>query len=135
MHKQTNYLCNVYKAYLQKAHDPGTVYEVYAGTRGTEPPFSGKYYYNNCKDNGIYKCVCCGNIIFTSDTKFDSGIGWPSFLTPINGGSMKEELDISYGMIRTEVLCVNCGAHLGMCLMMNQSQPACAIASILYRFS
>jgi peptide-methionine (R)-S-oxide reductase len=134
MHKQTNYLCNVYKAYLQKAHDPGTVYEVYAGTRGTEPPFSGKYY-NNCKDNGIYKCVCCGNIMFTSDTKFDSGTGWPSFSTPINGGSVKEELDISYGMIRTEVLCVNCGAHLGMCLMMNQSQPACAIASILYRFS
>jgi peptide-methionine (R)-S-oxide reductase len=83
------------QAYLQKAPDPGTVYEVYAGTRGTEPPVFRQKYYNNCKDKGIYKCVCCGNIIFTSDTKFDSGTGWPSFSTPTKGGSVKEELDIS----------------------------------------
>jgi peptide-methionine (R)-S-oxide reductase len=85
------------QAYLQKAPDPGTVYEV-CWNKGTEPPFSGKYY-NNCKDKGIYKCVCCGNSVFTSDTKFDSGTGWPSFSTPIKEGSVKEELDISYGMI------------------------------------
>jgi peptide-methionine (R)-S-oxide reductase len=85
-------------------------YEV-CWNKGTEPPFSGKYH--DCKDNGIYKCVCCGNSLFTSDTKFDSGTGWPSFWTPINEGGVKEAMDKSYGMIRTEVMCARCGAHLG----------------------
>ena len=79
--------------------------------RGTEPPFSGQYH--DCKDKGIYKCVCCGNSLFTSDTKFNSGTGWPSFWTPINEGSVKEERDKNYGMIRTEIICAKCGAHLG----------------------
>jgi len=79
--------------------------------RDIEPPFSGQYH--DCKDKGIYKCVCCGNSLFTSDTKFNSGTGWPSFWTPINEGSVKEERDKNYGMIRTEIICARCGAHLG----------------------
>jgi peptide-methionine (R)-S-oxide reductase len=85
-------------------------YEV-CWNRGAEPPFSGKHH--DCKGKGIYKCVCCGNSLFTSDTKFDSGTGWPSFWTPINRGSVKEARDKSFGMIRTEVMCAKCGAHLG----------------------
>ena len=79
--------------------------------RGTEPPFSGKYY--NCKEKGIYKCVCCGNELFNSKTKFDSGTGWPSFNAPENERSVYEVDDGSYGMHRTEVLCKRCDAHLG----------------------
>ncbi|HYL65932.1 MAG TPA: peptide-methionine (R)-S-oxide reductase MsrB [Nitrosopumilaceae archaeon] len=78
--------------------------------KGTEPPFSGEY--NNCKERGIYKCVCCGIDLFSSDTKFDSGTGWPSFWEPIKN-NVKNETDISYGMLRTEVMCKNCDAHLG----------------------
>ncbi|MGI0068719.1 MAG: peptide-methionine (R)-S-oxide reductase MsrB [Nitrosopumilaceae archaeon] len=78
--------------------------------KGTEPPFSGKYY--NCKEKGVYKCVCCGSELFTSETKFDSGTGWPSFWEPI-GDSIQEETDVSYGMRRTEVMCKKCGSHLG----------------------
>jgi peptide-methionine (R)-S-oxide reductase len=85
-------------------------YEV-CWNKGTEPPFSGKYH--DCKDKGIYKCVCCGNSLFTSDTKFDSGTDWPSFWTSINEASVKEEIDKSYGMMRTGVMCARCGAHLG----------------------
>lgn len=79
--------------------------------KGTERPFSGKY--NNCKEKGVYKCVCCGNELFSSDTKFDSGTGWPSFFAPINEKNIKNEADTSYGMLRVEVMCNNCGAHLG----------------------
>ena len=78
--------------------------------KGTEPPFSGKY--NGCKEKGIYKCVCCGVDLFSSDTKFDSGTGWPSFWKPIKN-NVESETDISYGMLRIEVLCKNCGSHLG----------------------
>ncbi|VVC05015.1 Peptide methionine sulfoxide reductase MsrB [uncultured archaeon] len=78
--------------------------------KGTEPPFSGKYY--NCKEKGVYKCVCCGSELFTSETKFDSGTGWPSFWEPIRD-SIQEETDASYGMLRTEVMCRKCGSHLG----------------------
>jgi peptide-methionine (R)-S-oxide reductase len=78
--------------------------------KGTEPPFSGEY--NDCKERGIYKCVCCGIDLFSSDTKFDSGTGWPSFWEPIKN-NVKNETDISYGMLRTEVMCKNCDAHLG----------------------
>jgi len=78
--------------------------------KGTEPPFSGKY--NNCKDKGIYKCVCCGKDLFNSETKFDSGTGWPSFWSSIKQ-NVTSEIDTSYGMSRIEVLCRNCGSHLG----------------------
>lgn len=79
--------------------------------KGTEPPFSGKYY--NFKGKGIYQCVCCGNHLFGSETKFDSGTGWPSFWQPISKESTKTETEVSYGMKRTEVLCSRCDAHLG----------------------
>lgn len=79
--------------------------------KGTERPFSGEY--NNCKEKGVYKCVCCGNELFSSETKFNSGTGWPSFFAPINEKNVKSETDISYGMLRTEIMCNKCGAHLG----------------------
>jgi peptide-methionine (R)-S-oxide reductase len=78
--------------------------------KGTEPPFSGKY--NDCKEKGIYKCICCGVDLFSSDTKFDSGTGWPSFWESIKN-NVQSETDTSYGMLRIEVMCKNCGAHLG----------------------
>ena len=78
--------------------------------KGTESPFSGEY--NDCKEKGIYKCVCCGVDLFSSDTKFDSGTGWPSFWESIKG-NVKNETDTGYGMLRIEVMCKNCGAHLG----------------------
>jgi peptide-methionine (R)-S-oxide reductase len=79
--------------------------------KGTERPFSGEY--NNCKEKGVYQCVCCGNELFSSETKFDSGTGWPSFWSPINKENVKSEADTSYGMLRVEVMCNKCGAHLG----------------------
>jgi len=79
--------------------------------KGTEPPFSGKYYNN--KEKGTYKCVCCGEPLFKSDTKYDSGSGWPSFWQPISDEKMEYISDTDYGMIRTEVNCKKCGAHLG----------------------
>lgn len=79
--------------------------------KGTERPFSGQY--NNCKEKGIYQCVCCGNELFNSETKFDSGTGWPSFWSPMNENNVKNETDASYGMLRVEVNCNKCGAHLG----------------------
>jgi peptide-methionine (R)-S-oxide reductase len=79
--------------------------------KGTEQPFTGKYY--NFKEDGIYKCVCCGNDLFNSETKFDSGTGWPSFWTPINNENIKEQADDSFFMRRIEVMCNKCGAHLG----------------------
>ncbi len=78
--------------------------------KDTEPPFSGEY--NDCKEKGIYKCVCCGIDLFSSDTKFNSGTGWPSFWEPIKN-NVKSETDASYGMLRIEVMCRNCGSHLG----------------------
>lgn len=79
--------------------------------KATEPPFTGKYTY--CKDDGIYRCRCCGNELFSSAAKFDSGTGWPSFFEPIHEKSLKYETDSSYGMARTEVMCAKCDAHLG----------------------
>lgn len=79
--------------------------------KGTEQPFSGKY--NVFKEEGMFKCAACGNELFSSDTKFDSGSGWPSFYAPISEKNIDMEKDNSFGMIRTEVMCDKCGAHLG----------------------
>ncbi|GAC1429783.1 MAG: peptide-methionine (R)-S-oxide reductase MsrB [Terriglobales bacterium] len=78
---------------------------------GTEPAFTGKYW--NTKDKGTYTCACCGQPLFTSETKFDSGTGWPSFWKPVSEGAVEEETDSSYGMVRTEARCSRCEAHLG----------------------
>ncbi len=79
--------------------------------KGTEPPFTGKYH--DSKDSGIYRCVCCGSELFESETKFDSGTGWPSFYQPISEETVGTEEDSNHGMRRTEVVCKACGAHLG----------------------
>lgn len=79
--------------------------------KGTEGAFTGAYW--NSKEKGIYQCVCCGNDLFSSDTKFDSGTGWPSFWAPITGENVTTEEDNSFFMRRTEVLCGRCDAHLG----------------------
>ena len=79
--------------------------------KGTEPAFSGKYW--DLKDRGIYKCICCNSELFSSETKFDSDTGWPSFYSPIKKDDIKEIEDLSHGMQRTEVICKNCDAHLG----------------------
>ena len=78
---------------------------------GTEAPFSGELL--DTKEEGIFTCVCCGNELFSSDTKYDSGTGWPSFWEVLNENSVGEEIDKSHGMIRTEVHCQKCSAHLG----------------------
>jgi peptide-methionine (R)-S-oxide reductase len=85
----------------------------YAVTRlkATEPPFSGRYWDHHAA--GIYRCVCCGTALFASDTKFDSGCGWPSYFAPIDPANVREEPDYSHGMLRTEILCNVCDAHLG----------------------
>lgn len=79
--------------------------------KGTESPFTGKYYLN--KEKGVYVCAACGNELFTSDMKFDSGCGWPSFDREIAGGKIIQKRDTSHGMIRIEILCANCNSHLG----------------------
>lgn len=82
-----------------------------AKEKGTEHPFSGKYVHS--KEKGMYKCAVCGNELFSSGTKFDSGTGWPSFTEPANLQNVELKEDVSQGMVRTEVLCKKCGAHLG----------------------
>ena len=79
--------------------------------KGTERAFTGKYH--NHKDKGAYKCVGCGAELFSSEHKYDSGSGWPSFWQPASGASIQEEQDRSWFMVRTEVVCEQCGAHLG----------------------
>ncbi|MBE3605059.1 peptide-methionine (R)-S-oxide reductase MsrB [bacterium] len=87
--------------------------EQYEVTRrkGTERAFTGKYW--NFHEKGVYLCVCCGNELFSSETKFDSGCGWPSFYAPQAEERVETATDRSYGMVRTEVMCSRCGAHLG----------------------
>lgn len=87
--------------------------------KGTERPFTGKYW--NFKGKGIYRCVSCGNELFSSETKFDSGTGWPSFWAPLSEESVTTAIDSSHGMNRTEVLCSRCDAHLGH--MFNDGLP------------
>ncbi|MDX1662857.1 MAG: peptide-methionine (R)-S-oxide reductase MsrB [Candidatus Promineifilaceae bacterium] len=79
--------------------------------KGTERAFTGKYW--NHKEEGVYRCIGCGTELFTSDTKYDSHCGWPSFYAPLQEEQIREEEDLSYGMRRTEVLCDVCDAHLG----------------------
>ena len=78
---------------------------------GTERPFTGEYY--RTTDVGTYACVCCGQLLFRSDSKFDAGCGWPSFWEPLEGAHLEEVLDTSHGMRRVEVRCSGCDAHLG----------------------
>ncbi|MCW3112688.1 MAG: Peptide methionine sulfoxide reductase msrB [Segetibacter sp.] len=82
-----------------------------ARKEGTESPFRNAYHDNH--DKGIYNCIGCGQTLFTSDTKFESGTGWPSFYQPINKKAVEENRDRSFGMVRREVHCSNCGSHLG----------------------
>ena len=79
--------------------------------KGTEPPFTGEYWNNH--DKGTYRCVCCDAPLFSSDTKFDSRTGWPSFWEALQSKAVREETDLGFGMVRTEVECASCGAHLG----------------------
>ena len=82
-----------------------------ARRKGTEPAFSGEY--ADTETPGIYECVCCDQPLFSSETKFHSGTGWPSFWAPLDEGSICQDRDTSFGMIRAEILCSRCDAHLG----------------------
>jgi len=97
------------EAEWQKVLSPNAFYV--CRQKGTEPAFTGEYW--NAKDKGVYHCSCCGEALFESSTKYDSGSGWPSFYQPIKPEQIAEHRDISHGMIRVEVTCSHCDAHLG----------------------
>jgi peptide-methionine (R)-S-oxide reductase len=82
-----------------------------AREKGTERAFTGEYW--NCDEDGTYRCICCNAPLFASEQKFDSGCGWPSFTAPVKDDEVAEHIDQTHGMIRTEVTCKHCGAHLG----------------------
>ena len=82
-----------------------------ARQKGTERPFTGQYH--DSKERGTYRCAACGNELFSSEAKYDSGCGWPSFTAPADEENVRTELDTSHGMVRTEVLCAACDSHLG----------------------
>jgi len=107
--KKTNYQVTKTDAEWKKELTP-LQYEV-TREEGTERAFTGQYWDNH--QHGVYKCVCCGQEVFSSDTKFESGTGWPSFYQPVNKQNVGETTDRSVGMERTEVHCSRCGAHLG----------------------
>ena len=79
--------------------------------KGTERAFTGKYW--NCHQKGVYLCRCCGKPLFDSDSKFESGSGWPSFYQPMNNEAIAEHKDMTHGMVRVEITCQHCDAHLG----------------------
>ncbi|MEE8057381.1 MAG: peptide-methionine (R)-S-oxide reductase MsrB [Pseudomonadales bacterium] len=79
--------------------------------KGTEPAFSGRFW--DCKNDGVYSCTCCGEYLFDSAAKYDSGSGWPSFYQPVSSEVIAEHKDVGHGMVRTEVVCKRCGSHLG----------------------
>ncbi|HEY4338347.1 MAG TPA: peptide-methionine (R)-S-oxide reductase MsrB [Steroidobacteraceae bacterium] len=93
-----------------RAQLPAASFEV-ARQAGTERPFSGPY--NSLHDHGLFRCICCGTALYSSDTKFESGTGWPSFYQPIAKQNVVEKADHTLGMQRTEILCARCDAHLG----------------------
>ena len=99
-----------WKAWLRQQGAEPLAFEV-TRRAATERPFTGKY--EDHWQNGRYHCVCCGSLLFDSDTKFDAGCGWPSYSAPEEEAAIKEVRDTSHGMIRTEVRCANCDAHLG----------------------
>lgn len=82
-----------------------------ARQKGTERPFTGRYH--DSKEKGTYRCAACGNELFNSDAKFDSGCGWPSFTSPASEENVRTQIDTSHGMTRSEVLCASCDSHLG----------------------
>lgn len=79
--------------------------------KGTERPFTGEY--NKVKDDGVFRCICCGEELFSTGEKYDSGSGWPSFYAPVEGAPVRTEIDRSHGMTRVEAICDRCDAHLG----------------------
>lgn len=116
-YKFTSELPNIwYTGHMDDVNDPWKKkltpeqYEV-CRLNSTEPPFSGKYWDNH--ETGMYHCVACNAPLFSSDTKFESGSGWPSFYQAVDDGNLRLVEDRSHGMVRTEVVCVHCGSHLG----------------------